>query len=75
MFSQQPRSTDTAGAPIRLLRPPMVNCQQVQALVQHTRLLPADEQTQLLNDLERDPDVGPVVVAEVRSHLPLPGAG
>ena len=66
---------NAAGATGPVLHPPMVNCHQVQALVQHTRLLPADEQTQLLNDLERDPDVGPVVVAEVRSHLHCAATG
>jgi hypothetical protein len=48
---------------------PVVNCHQVFALVQHAQELPREEQTQLFNDLERDPDVGPVVVSEVRSHL------
>ena len=48
---------------------PVVDCHQVFALVQHAQRLPSAEQTQLFNDLERDPDVGPVVVAEVRSHL------
>ena len=48
---------------------PVVDCHQVFALMQHAQQLPAVEQTQLFNDLERDPDVGPVVVAEVRAHL------
>ncbi len=48
---------------------PVVDCHQVLALVQHARQLSRVEQTQLFDDLERDPDVGPVVVAEVRSYL------
>ncbi len=48
---------------------PVVDCHQVLTLVQHAQQLPRAEQTQLFDDLERDPDVGPVVVSEVRSYL------
>lgn len=48
---------------------PVVDCYQVLQLVHHAQHLPSEEQSQLLDDLERDPDVGPVVVSEVRSYL------
>ncbi len=48
---------------------PVVDCQQVLALVRHAERLPDDEQDQLFNDLERDPEFGPLVVSEARSHL------
>ncbi len=52
---------------------PVVDCHQVFTLVQHAQQLPSDEQTLLFSDLERDlerdPDVGPVVVSEVRTYL------
>ena len=48
---------------------PVVDCRQVLTLVQHAQQLPSDEQTLLFSDLERDPDVGPVVVSEVRTYL------
>ncbi len=48
---------------------PVVDCHQVLALMQHAQQLPSTEQAELFADLERDPDVGPVVVSEVRSYL------
>jgi hypothetical protein len=48
---------------------PVVDCHQVLLLAQHAQQLPGDEQSQLFEDLERDPDVGPVVVSEVRTYL------
>ena len=48
---------------------PVVDCHQVLVLAQHAQQLPSDEQCQLFDDLERDPDVGPVVVSEVRTYL------
>jgi hypothetical protein len=48
---------------------PVVDCHQVFNLVQHAQRLPSAERLELLADLERDPDVGPLVVFEVRAHL------
>jgi hypothetical protein len=48
---------------------PVVDCHKVLLLAQHARQLPSEEQSQLFEDLARDPDMGPVVVSEVRTYL------
>ena len=49
--------------------PPAADWRQVRAVLEHALALSGAERTDLLADLERDPSVGPAVVAEVRSLL------
>jgi hypothetical protein len=50
---------------------PVVDCKMVRTVLLQARELVPSELAEFLSDLEVEPDVGPVVVAEVRAHLQL----